>query len=135
MSDPGVEALRVEVCVARGLDARAAAFVSGETLAQLEESADRLVALIDARREEEPTTTDYLAHVMAATRRRKVAVTEMFAGGSPAPQARDERGRYASSFDGGARRPVSAARDPEREHGQLLGQLLGASRSERDANF
>jgi hypothetical protein len=119
-----------------GLDADAAAFLDGETLAQLEESADALAQFLGAR--ERTATAGYLGDVMVATARRKQELTSLFAG-RPASQPRDESGRFASTtggFDGGARpTPVPTAETPEQAHGRLLGELLRGSRSERGASF
>jgi len=70
---------------------------------------------------------------VAATARGKQELTALFAG-RPAPQPRDESGRFArrsSGFDGGVRGPLPAAESPERAARRLLGHLIGASRTFR----
>jgi hypothetical protein len=140
MSAAQIESLRSGVAVARGLGADAAAFLTGTTLGQIEASADALASVLDehgVRHEQESTAGPGLfTEIAAAQARRKQALAELLCG--RAPQPRDELGRYAksgTSFDGGARRSVPIAKSPEQAHGELLGQLITASRTFRGTTF
>jgi hypothetical protein len=53
--------------------------------------------------------------------------------GRPPQQPRDERGRFTSSFDGGARQPV--AQQPPEDHGVWLVRLLRERRADVGAGF
>jgi hypothetical protein len=122
-----LDAVRHEVAAARGLDAQAARFVHGETVEELEDSADRLASLLNR----EPTQAraavpDLFSTATKEKAARNDALVAMFSGRQP--QQRDEAGRYASGFDGGARRPLPAPGDPEREHGELVNRLAADSK-------
>lgn len=122
---------RAIVAAEHGLDERAASFVSGETVEEMEASASALADLIGRRDDQVPddaSATDPITAGLRAKAERKAQLRALFTGRST-PRQRDERGRYASTgFDGGARRTVRA-RDPEREHGELLGMMASISRT------
>lgn len=120
MSDDPRELVAAE----HGLDAQAAAFLSGTTLDELEASASKLAKLIGERESEEPPVArgfDLFASARAAKVDRQQKLAALFCG--RLEQARDERGRFVSSgFDGGAQQqPVR----PEPEtHDQTLTRLF-----------
>jgi hypothetical protein len=112
--------LRSLVAREHGLDDEAAGFLNGSTLAELEASAAALVKLLGQRHEEEPAAEapNPFAGAAIAKDARQRALLGALTGRSP--QRRDERGRY-TSFDGGARQPIS--RPPE-SHDAWLIRLL-----------
>jgi hypothetical protein len=64
---------------------------------------------------------------IAAREKAQATLAALFSGRTAQP--RDEAGRFTSSgFDGGARQPLPVRRDPEREHGQLVAQLVSLRR-------
>jgi hypothetical protein len=103
----------------------AAAFLTGSTVEELEASADGLGRLIAEHRERsepepDPATPDLLTEARTAQRERTARLAAMFTGRPKPPgQSRNELGRFAS-FDGGARAPVPAPRDPHQEHDQVI---------------
>jgi hypothetical protein len=113
-----------------GLSREAAKFLQDETVEELEESATALADLLGRSGHQVPDDAPALDPITAGLRakaERKAELHALFTGREP-PQ-RDERGRYASTgFDGGARRTVRQ-RDPEREHGELLGMMTSLSRT------
>jgi len=126
MSD--LDAVREQVGAEHGLPPAAIKFVTGETIEDIEGSADRLAKLLDtasARADDEPT------NLLDAARRgqaeRKAALLASLSGRRA--QARDSRGRYApaGSFDGGPRRALPTRRDAEVEHCELVGDLAAQS--------
>jgi hypothetical protein len=127
--------LKEAVAARRGLDQRAARFLAGETIEQLEESASLLATLIGERESEEPPSArgpDLLADAAEIKAAKKDALLAALTG--KGSQARDDRGRFtasaSSSFDGGARQPAKT-RHPEREHGKLIAQMAALSRTFR----
>ena len=122
----GMDEIRALVAAERGLSPDAAAFLTGSSLAELEASADGLVALVSTQpsQEERP---DLLTAARAEKARRKQEL--LTALGRKKQPRRDALGRYAGSFDGGARRPVPAPADPEAEHASLVGHLALQSRT------
>jgi hypothetical protein len=120
MSTLDADALRAEVAARRRLDARAAGFLVGTTLSELEASADKLRELLTSACEQE------LMGLFDASARgaRKRELTALFVG-APA-QPRDEQGRYLRrSFDGGAR-PMELRR--AETHDELIARLVVESR-------
>jgi hypothetical protein len=124
MSD-GIDELRVDLARERGLPDTAASFLQGRTVAEVEAQAGTLVALLGktrAAREPEPAPAPNPFAIATAQKERKRAVLALFTG--RASQPRDAKGRYAG-FDGGARQPVpERASDPERDHGELVAQIV-----------
>jgi hypothetical protein len=127
MSDDPREIVAAE----HGLDERAARFLSGETVEEMEASAAALAELIGRRVRggRAAPAADPISTALASKSSRKAERHALFTG--RAPQRRDEQGRFTSSggFDGGARKPVAPPRNPEREHGELLGQMAALSRT------
>jgi hypothetical protein len=119
MSD--LVALRRQAVNAHGLPPEAVTFLGGSTLAELEESAAALAKLIGERRVEERTTAQPgpFTDMAAAKARRKQQLAAIFTGRTP--QRRDEHGRFAADFHGGARQ--SAPLPPE-THETTLMRLL-----------
>jgi hypothetical protein len=116
-----------------GLPKEAEAFLSGETIAEVEESASRLVKLLGERAEQEAVVsqaTNPIAASLGMKAQRQAALVQALHGGTV--QERDEAGGFAgktTGFDGGARETIPERRDPEREHGDLLGQMASISRT------
>jgi hypothetical protein len=130
--------LRQAIAAEHGLDHEAARFLTGATLAELEQSASALARLLAERREEEPEPVpvpvpvqDFFAAAAEAKARRKAELAAIFTGRAP-EQPRDAKGRWIG-FDGGVRQPIPARRSPEEEHNQLVAQLAGLSRTFRGA--
>lgn len=125
-----LDELRHEIAAIHGLNEDAIQFLTGETLTGIEASALALVKL-GARREPQPPTGPFTPGPEKAARQRQLLAA---LHGHPAPE-RDERGRYTAStragFDGGARTPVPARRNPEADHNALLAQLTQVSRTFR----
>jgi hypothetical protein len=126
--------LRQAIARQHGLDQEAARFLTGATLAELEQSASALARLLAERREEEPEpeavpVQDFFTAAAEARRKRKAELAAIFTGRAP-EQPRDAKGRWIG-FDGGARQPIPAGRSPEQEHNQLVAQLAGLSRTFR----
>jgi hypothetical protein len=121
-----VDALRAEVATRHGLGREAAALLAGETVDQLEQSAVALAHFVDAHKgdaelaaEPDPITA---ALAGKAEHKRQLAATIL----GRRSQSHDERGRFAprGSFDGGAREPLPAPRDPQRDHDELVAQMV-----------
>jgi hypothetical protein len=133
MSEPDAE-LRRLVAHEHGLDEEAAKILTGATLDELDASASVLARLIGRRHEQETTVTtpSPFADVIAATQRRKMAITALFAG-RPLPP-RDERGRWrpAADFHAGARRPAPR---PAPSHDTWLADLLRSRRADAGGRF
>jgi hypothetical protein len=124
MTDADVKALRKQVATQHELPLEAMKFLTGTTLAELDQSAATLAKLLGERRNEEPTTAPGPFTEMAAAKAaRKQELAAIFTG--RAPQPRDERGRFATvpgSFDGGARRQIAPL--PRETHAETLTRLL-----------
>jgi hypothetical protein len=108
MSEQIDDAVRADVAAAHGLDPSAADLLTGSTLDAVEQSAQRLSALVESSRTsaEQAEPTDALRRALdpqsRAQRRRELA--RRLAAGPTQP--RGEGGRFESrrvSFDGGAR--------------------------------
>ena len=131
MSD--LDSLRAAVAAEHGLDDRAVSFLTGSTLAEVEESAARLVHLLGEHEPEAPAApAPAAADLFSGAAARKAAQQQALLNALTGRQEqdRDERGRFASSggFDGGARTPTRARRDPAREHGELVGRMAAVTR-------
>ncbi len=126
-----LDALRVEVAAAHGLDEGAAPFLVGSTLVEIEQSAQELVGLIGSANDPHPASAPFAGLVDPRLKaERKRALARLLIG--PPAQPRDEHGRFAArGFDGGARTPAAIRESPERQHDQLVGQLAGLSRTFR----
>jgi hypothetical protein len=126
--------LRKAIAAAQGLDERAAKFLSGQTIEQLEASAEALALLVGQRNEPEPTAPapDPITGSIAAKRQRKAALHAALTGRAP-QQPRDERGRL--SFDRGARQPSRPRRDPQRAHGAWLANAIRTRSNDLGAGF
>jgi hypothetical protein len=131
MSESGLDRLRAEAVEARGLDPAAASFVTGTTLAEIEQSADDLARLI--RQHEQPASedddlaqreqpgSDFFSRAAADKQRRR---SELLAALTGRPRSeRDEQGRFVKrgGFDGGSRTPPPA---PPPTHDQTLSELF-----------
>jgi hypothetical protein len=132
MSGPAnaeLESLRAEIAAARGLSPHAVGFLDGTTLAEIEAQADELARVIGAsgaRHEPGAAAGADLFTIAAREKaRRKASLAALFSGRTPQP--RDESGRF-TGFDGGARQPLPVRSDPEREHGELVAQLVSLRR-------
>ena len=124
MSEPNLDQLRAEAVQARGLDPAAAQFLTGTTLADVEQSADDLARLI--RQREQPTrraeqpASDLFTRAAADKQRRRSELLGALSG-RPLPE-RDEQGRFATGgFDGGSRTPPPP---PAPSHDQTLSELF-----------
>jgi hypothetical protein len=127
--------LRVEVARARQLPDSAVGFLTGESLPEIEESADRLSRVFASHAQPEPEhAQDLIAAARTAQAEHRARVLAAFSG---RPQPRDDLGRYASrSFDGGARQPVPAAsRDPLQDHNRLVNRAAALSRTLGRSDF
>ena len=124
------DGLRGEVAASRGLDVRAAALLTGESVEELEHSADALAQLLgtgDPGDQAATTGADLFGNRAAAKAERQARILRLFAGPpTPEPQPRDASGRYAS-FDGGARPATLTSQQPE-SHGELILRAARASK-------
>jgi hypothetical protein len=116
-----LDALRSEVAATHGLGADAVPFLAGTALAEIEASAGLLASLVASSGAEEQTAplAALFTHGAARKAERQRALIQALHGRQP--QARDELGRWARSFDGGARRPPPS---PGPTHEEWLAQLL-----------
>lgn len=114
--------LRVDVCFAHGLDERAAAFITGTTIGEMEASARGLAELF-AHRPEPDTIADVITRSLSEKEERKRALVQALHG--PRRQERDEHGRFTGGFDGGAHGSAPRTRDPELAHNKLVAELSG----------
>lgn len=134
-SGDDLDAVRRDLLAQRGIDPLTARLKGGETLDEIEASADALAKLIGSqgtREQADDPLASLLADPAAKQRRQRSLVASLH---GPQPQARDEFGRYTigpSSFDGGARVPVAAPVDAEADHGRLIVELVRAARVHRD---
>ena len=115
--------LRRQVAQAHGLDPRAATFITGDTLDEVEASAAELAQLVDTTPEPAPRR-DVFTEALTAKAQRQRQLAALFTE-RPARE-RDAQGRYtarASGFDGGARQSVPAPADPHADHDELVVQL------------
>jgi hypothetical protein len=133
-----VDAVRQAVAAQHGLPEDAAGFLTGETITELEASADGLAALIASHRtgaEPDPEpASDLLTAARHAQQARKRELAAMFIGRPRHQQPRDEQGRYVS-FDGGARAPVPAPRDPLADHDRAVTRLAAMAATFRGTTF
>jgi hypothetical protein len=123
-----LDELRLEVAAERGLPASAVSLLTGETVEQIERSADQLANLV-GRRDPEPEAgplAGMFANAAADKQRRNRALIQALHG--PGPQPRDDHGRFVS-FDGGARTPAPTGRSPVEEHDQLIVRNARISRA------
>jgi hypothetical protein len=115
--------VREAVCAQHRLDPKkAASFLTGESLAELDESAERLARLLETSRhdEEPPAPVDPITAAIAGRQAQKRRLADLIIGRRPPQQPRDEHGRYAS-FDGGPRgQPIPTAPSPEQQHDQAI---------------
>jgi hypothetical protein len=132
MSGPAAE-LRRAVADAHGLPEGSEAFLRGETVEQVEESAVEFMRLLEERREQEPKPApDFFAAAAAAKAERQRALVDVITGRGSQP--RDERGRFAGSsgFDGGAREPLPPA---PQSHDEWLVDALRDGRANAGGRF
>jgi hypothetical protein len=117
--------VRAAVAAAHGLPEQAADFLSGESLHELEQSAQSLAQLLAEHRPRDAEASpppDPIMTALASKAARKRELADRLLG--RVPQPRDETGRFATaSFDGGARPSVPVPKDPVAEHDRLVGQL------------
>jgi hypothetical protein len=139
VNEPSAELGRLRTLVAteHGLSQDAARLLIGETLGELEASADKLATLIGDRREQESAITPGPFSDMAAARaERKRALALIFSGRAPQrPQQRDQRGRFAATaadFSAGARQSVPR---PPPTHDEWLVDVLRRRRADVGACF
>jgi hypothetical protein len=125
MSESNLDQLRAEAVAARGLDPGAASFVTGTTIAEIEQSADDLASVIRQREqadadEREQPGSDLFTRAAADKQRRRSELLDALTG-RPRPE-RDEQGRFVSGgFDGGSRTPPPP---PAPSHDQTLSELF-----------
>jgi hypothetical protein len=125
MNEPDIK-VRRQVAAEHGLDWQEAKFLIGSTIEELHESAAKLADLLDKKHEQDQERPLGYFDLMATEKaERKRALAAIFTGRTPQP--RDNHGRFATDFHGGARRPVPPR--PE-THGQTLTRLLRS----REAN-
>lgn len=128
---PVPEAVRYQVAAARGLSEDAASFLTGESVEELEHSADALAKLLGAGDDhgDQAMTAeaDLFRNPPAAKAERQRRLLALFAG--PTPRPRDASGRYAAtgSFDGGAQPAKLTARAPE-SHSETVLRLAAESK-------
>jgi hypothetical protein len=126
------ETFREQVASAYGLDGRAAAFLVGTTLHELEASLEKFVELLDRSGDREAETAGLFADIAAAQAQRMQALATLFAG-RPAASPRDELGRFAPAGGGfdGAVWPQTLRRAGS--HDELIARLAIESRVYRGA--
>jgi hypothetical protein len=128
-----LDELRAEVAVMHGLPDDATRFLTADSLPGLEAQADALTRLLGDRDRPEPEPEPLADLFTRGSARKAEAQTALLeALGYRRPPPRDEQGRYTRAgggFDGDARQPVSASRDPEADHNALLAQLAQISRT------
>ena len=142
MSD--LDELRRELAVEHGLDpAVVEKLVGGVTVAEIEASVEKLVALIgsskdfahehereheheherdrERERDRDPLSAALARAPIEKARAQQALVASLHGGSS---QARDEQGRYArGGFDGGARASVPASVEASAEHDATIAAL------------
>lgn len=128
MSEGPLDQLKAELVQDRGLPDGAVSFLSGSSVAELEASADALIKVLGSHVQPAPeASANPFTTARAAKAERQRALLAAFIGRSGQP--RDAGERYArSGFDGGARQPVPAPRDAEREHSELVSLLAYQSK-------
>lgn len=125
MSEPILDQLRAEAVQARGLDPAAASFVTGTTVAEIEQSADDLARVIGQREQDdlaqrEQPGSDLFTRANADKQRRRSELLGVLTGRPQ--QERDGQGRFVSGgFDGGSRTPPPS---PAPSHDQTLSELF-----------
>ena len=105
--DAGLEALKAEVARSSGLGSNAGTLLSGTTIDEVEASALELRRFVAVRRVElqpDPRPRDPITEALSAKAERREQLARMFSGRRE--PVRDQRGRFAAGFDGGARRPA-----------------------------
>lgn len=124
--------LRREIAAARGLGPDAVPFLRGQTLHEIEASADALAKLFHAGSGGEQQSPDPLAYALANAdadkQRHRRDLVDLVTGRA---RRRDEQGRFtarAAGFDGGARRTVPTHISPEQAHNETILQLARLSR-------
>jgi hypothetical protein len=127
-----LDELRHQVAAMHGLPEQAAGFLSGETLTEIEASADALARLFAVSAPETGQTPEPDALTYAITNASTVKAARQRAlvdALHPRPQpSRDEQGRFAS-FDGGFRGGAPVTGSPETEHSQLIVSLALRARA------
>jgi hypothetical protein len=139
-----LDELRAEIAIRYAIPETAAVFLTGETVEAIEESASKLAALIDTRRDQDlddqqpDPLSDALWHGPALKQARQRALVRILHG--PPMPPRDERGRFASTrsgggrqtagFDGGARQPLlpQPSLTPEQAHDRIVVGLTALGR-------
>ena len=134
-----LDRVRAEVAHEHGLDVRAASFLTGSTVEELEASAAGLARLVGCSDPAPIAPLDLVARSMADKQHRKQALHRLFTGRSPQP--RDSAGRFVlrGSFDGGARAAVPAPPPTGEQalmaHGQWLAQVIAHRRGDQGIHF
>ena len=106
MTDPLAE-VREAVAAKHGLPARAAILLHGDTVEEVEQSAERLTTLVESHDPgEPPQPPSILEWARAEKAARQRSLIDALTGRQPQP--RDDQGRFVESagtggFDGGAR--------------------------------
>lgn len=122
-----LDQVRATIAREAGLDDRAAAFVQGDSVEAIEESAASLAKLLGERADREATISQASDPISASLRsraERKAALVQALHG-RPQDRARDPQGRFVSasaSFDGGARGDALPA--ASETHDQTLARVL-----------
>jgi hypothetical protein len=115
--------MRTEIAASHGLPQEAATLLTGDTIDELETSAQQLTQLMRTHgRQAEPTPADPITAALQANHQRKRHLAETIIGRHP----RNERGQFTprqGGFDGGARPLAPTPRDPMAEHNQAIAEL------------
>lgn len=134
--------VRAEVAREHGLDLRAATFLTGTSLEELEASASRLAQLIAKHdhSEPDPSQPNFLADLRAGREQRRREILDVVTGRvQPRDQATGQFAPRAGSFDGGARQAaVRLPPSPEQaqaQHNQWLGRVLASRAGDLGARF
>jgi hypothetical protein len=134
VNEPGEE-LRRLVAAVHGLEPKAATFLTGSCVEELEQSAAKLAALLGKPREPE-VELGFFERATMAKLERKHELAMILTGRA---QPRDDQGRWttkpAASFDGGARQPAPFRQPPEIEHNKTLLEAMHSGDSNVGASF
>ena len=122
-----LEALRQRVASARGLPEDAVSFLGGDSVTELEASANALAKLRGTGDHGDPLPgPDPFGNRAAAKAERQARILRLFAGPPRQEQPRDVAGRY-TSFDGRARPATLTSQRPE-SHGETILRLAHQSK-------
>jgi hypothetical protein len=126
--------LRRQVAAGHGLPTGSEKFLAGESIAELEASAAALAQLVTRADPQEPDPLSAALQAGGADKaRRQRELLQVLHG--TAQQPRDERGRFAGGFDGGARTPVPMKGPPELEHDAWIVDRVVDARAHRGTGW